>query len=77
MKLIDVLRYFLCKMLKLVKKNGLQVLVDQHSDQTSFGTVFNDFNGFKVFIGEPSEFPVPRKKPSKSNLGWNTLLYCL
>jgi len=48
--------------IKSGKKNGLSLWLDQHSDKTSFGTIHDDFNGFKVFIGQSSEFPVLREK---------------
>ena len=54
---------------KVGEKKGLQILVDQHSDHTSYGTVFSNFNGFKVFIGEPAEFPVPRERSIKIQPG--------
>ena len=54
---------------KLGEKNGLKILVDQHSDHTSYGTVFSDFNGLKVFIGEPAEFPVLRERSIKIQPG--------
>ena len=40
------------------RNNGLQVILDQNTDQISAQTIFNDENGFKVFIGEQSEFPL-------------------
>lgn len=39
-------------------KSGLSVTLDQHSDETTFGTVITDSNAFKIFIGSPPEFPV-------------------
>ena len=33
---------------KTGSKNGLTIWLDQHSDDTSFGTVYDDYNGFKV-----------------------------
>ena len=32
------------------KQNGLTLWLDQHSDTTSFGTIYDDYNGFKVNI---------------------------
>lgn len=37
---------------------GLQVILDQHSNLDSPGTIYSNDNSFKVFIGEPSEFPL-------------------
>ena len=30
------------------EKNGLTLWLDQHSDKTSFGTVYEDHDGFRV-----------------------------
>ena len=30
--------------------NGLTVWLDQHGDETSMGTVYDNYNGFKVFV---------------------------
>ena len=40
------------------RNNGLQVTLDQNTDQISAQTLFNNDNGFKVFIGKQSEFPL-------------------
>ena len=40
------------------QKKGLQVILDQHSNMDSPGTLFNHDNGFKVFLGSPTEFPL-------------------
>ena len=37
--------------------NGLRITLDLHSNFQSFGTVTSDYNAFRVFIGQPSEFP--------------------
>ena len=42
---------------KAGKKRGLRVVLDLHSNVNAFGTVYDDFNGFKVSVGEPAEFP--------------------
>ena len=39
-------------------RQGLQVIVDQHSNLDSVGTIFGNDNGFKVYIGQPSSFPM-------------------
>ena len=39
-------------------KQGLQVIVDQHSNLDSVGTIFGNDNGFKVYIGQPTSFPM-------------------
>ena len=38
-------------------KNGLKLVVDLHSNSESFGSVSQDFAGFRAFIGQPTEFP--------------------
>ena len=43
---------------KVGKRNGLRLVLDQHSNRVSFGTVSQDHSGFQVFIGTPEEFPV-------------------
>ena len=34
--------------IKTGEQNGLTLWLDQHSDKTSFGTIYDDYNGFKV-----------------------------
>ena len=51
------------------KKGGLRLLLDLHSNRVSFGTLNQDFNAFKVFIGEPAEFPVIKKRSLKLQPG--------
>ena len=51
------------------KKGGLRLLLDLHSNRVSFGTLNQDFNAFKVFIGEPAEFPVIKKRSVKLQPG--------
>ena len=36
------------KKVKTGEQNGLTLWLDQHSDTTSFGTIYEDYNGFKV-----------------------------
>ena len=65
------------KKIKTGEQNGLTLWLDQHSDNTSFGTIFDDYNGFKVivyskgekikalfkvFVGQSAEFPVVRER---------------
>ena len=47
---------------KVGKRNGLRLVLDQHSNKVSFGTVSQDFNGFQVFIGTPEEFPAMKER---------------
>ena len=44
------------------EKSGLRLVLDLHSNRVSFGTLNQDFFAFKVFIGEPAEFPVIKKR---------------
>ena len=39
-------------------KQGLQVIVDKHSNLDSVGTIFGNDNSFKVHIGQPTSFPM-------------------
>ena len=50
------------KMVKIGKRNGLRLVLDQHSNKVSFGTVAQDYNGFQVFIGTPEEFPLMKDR---------------
>ena len=43
------------------KKNGIRLTLDLHSNFVSFGTVTDDLDMFKVFIGQANEFPHMRK----------------
>ena len=42
---------------KVGVQNGLKLVLDLHSNTESFGTVANDFNAFKIFMGQSTEFP--------------------
>ena len=44
------------------KKNGLKLILDAHSNTVSFGTVDQQHNTFKMFIGEPAQFPMIQDK---------------
>ena len=39
------------------KKKGLRLVLDLHSNMETFGSVYNEWRGFKLFIGQPQEFP--------------------
>ena len=43
-------------------RNGLKLTLDLHSNTVSFGTVDEQHNTFKMFIGEPAQFPMMRDK---------------
>ena len=51
------------------EKSGLRLVLDLHSNRVSFGTLNQDFNAFKVFIGQPAEFPVIKKRSLKLQPG--------
>ena len=38
--------------------NGLRLIVDLHSNTVSFGTTNQQHSAFKLFIGEPAQFPM-------------------
>ena len=43
-------------------RNGLKLTLDLHSNTVSFGTVDEQHNTFKMFIGEPAQFPMIQDK---------------
>ena len=45
--------------IKTGEQNGLTLWLDQHSDKTSFGTIYDDYNGFKVSM----EISISRLQP--------------
>ena len=51
------------------EKNGLRLAMDLHSNRVSFGTLNEDANTFKVFIGKPAEFPVMKQRSLKLQPG--------
>ena len=51
------------------KMKGLSIMMDQHTDEISFGTLMSDTSGFDVFIGEPGEFPLMRQRSFKISPG--------
>ena len=51
------------------EKSGLRLILDLHSNRVSFGTLNQDFNAFKVFIGQPEEFPVVKQRSLKLQPG--------
>ena len=55
------------KKIKTGEQNGLTLWLDQHSDNTSFGTIFDDYNGFKVTI---SNQKMREDQSSSSGVYW-------
>ena len=47
---------------KVGMQNGLKILLDLHSNTESFGFISNDFNAFRIFIGESTQFPAPKER---------------
>ena len=43
-------------------RNGLKLTLDLHSNTVSFGSLDEQHNDFKMFIGEPAQFPMIREK---------------
>ena len=39
------------------KRNGIKLTLDLHSNFQASGSVYDDFIGFKLFVGDASEFP--------------------
>ena len=39
-------------------RNGLRLNLDLHSNTVSLGTLDQQHNAFKMFIGEPAQFPM-------------------
>ena len=51
------------------EKSGLRLILDLNSNRVSFGTLNQDFNAFKMFIGQPAEFPVIKQRSLKLQPG--------
>ena len=51
------------------EKSGLRLTLDLHSNKVSFGTLDKDYDAFKVFIGQPTEFPLVRQRSIKVQPG--------
>ena len=43
-------------------EKGVRLVLDLHSDQQSHGSVYGESQGFQVFIGQKSEFPVLQQR---------------
>ena len=44
------------------KKNGLTVRLDNHYNEVTFGSVFDDASGMEVFVGDKKEFPLLKQR---------------
>ena len=51
------------------EKSGLRLTLDLHSNKVSFGTLDKDYDAFKIFIGQPTEFPLVRQRSIKVQPG--------
>ena len=54
-------------------KQGLQVILDQHSNLDGVATHFDNDNSFKVFIGQPAAFPMLTSDPLTLSTGKYTV----
>ena len=50
-------------------KQGLQVILDQHSNLDGVATHFDNDNSFKVFVGQPAAFPMLTSDPLTLSTG--------
>ena len=50
-------------------KQGLQVILDQHSNLDGVATRFDSDNSFKVYIGQPTAFPMLTSDPLTLSTG--------
>ena len=50
-------------------KQGLQVILDQHSNLDGVATHFDIDNSFKVFVGQPAAFPMLTSDPLTLSTG--------
>ena len=47
---------------KVGMQNGLKIVLDLHSNTESLGSIPSDFNAFRIFIGEPTQFPALKER---------------
>ena len=55
-------------------KQGLQVILDQHSNLDGVATHFDTDNSFKVYIGQPTAFPMLTSDPLTLSTGKVTVI---
>ena len=55
-------------------KQGLQVILDQHSNLDGVATHFDTDNSFKVYIGQPTAFPMLTSDPLTLSTGKITMI---
>ena len=51
------------------EKSGLRLTLDLHSNKVSLSTLDKDYDTFKIFIGQPTEFPLVRQRSIKVQPG--------
>ena len=51
------------------EESGLRLTLDLHSNTVSFGTLNQEYEAFKVFVGDPAEFPMMRENSLKVEPG--------
>ena len=51
------------------ERSGLRLTLDLHSNLVSFGSLNQDYDAFKLFVGQPAEFPVVRQRSVKLEPG--------
>ena len=44
------------------EQGGLRLTLDLHSNLVSLGTLDQDYDAFKLFVGQPDEFPVIKQR---------------
>ena len=44
------------------ERGGLRLTLDLHSNLVSLGTLDQDYDAFKLFVGQPDEFPVIKQR---------------
>ena len=54
-------------------KQGVQVILDQHSNLDGVATHFDNDNSFKVFVGQPAVFPMLTSDPLTLSTGKDTV----
>ena len=51
------------------QQKGLRLTLDLHSNMVSFGSLGQEYDAFKIFIGQPQEFPMIKERSLKLQPG--------
>ena len=51
------------------EQGGLRLTLDLHSNLVSLGTLDQDYDAFKLFVGQPDEFPVIKQRSVRLHPG--------